>query len=280
MIHHEYSWESDDLTRLYGQSWMPDDGPRAVINYVHGFKDHSSRMERWAIRFTQNGFGLIALDLRGHGRSEGRRGYARGFRSYLEDVHTLRKNALNYFGNVPHILFGHSLGGNIVANYLITKDLQPKAAIITSPWFTLADRPPLFVTTLAHVARIVLPNRVMKSDLDAEKLSHDPEVAADYRNDPLVHNFILPRLYFDIERYGMLASRSIYKINVPILVMQGTADRITSYRQTRDFVQHAGNLTTFKDWPGAYHELHNETCEREVFDYMLQWLDTQLISKS
>ena len=57
-----------------------------MINYVHGFKDHSNRFEKWALRLTENGYGVIAIDLRGHGRSEGRRGYAPDFDSYLKDV--------------------------------------------------------------------------------------------------------------------------------------------------------------------------------------------------
>ena len=95
------------------------------------------------------------------------------------------------------------------------------------------------------------------------------QVVDEYLHDPLVHNSILPRLFFEIEQNGIKASRSIYKINIPLLVMHGTADRITSFRQTRNFVMNAGNLTTFKEWPGAYHELHNDANEKEVFNFLL-----------
>jgi len=279
MKHHEYSWQSDDLMTLFGQSWVPDTAPKAVINLVHGFKDHSSRFEKWAIRFTENGYALIAIDLRGHGRSGGRRGYAPGFNSYLKDVSVLRRQALNIFGNIPHILYGHSLGGNIVANYLVLKDLPPQAAVITSPWFTLATKPSLFKMLLAQIVRYTLPGLLVKSSLESEGLSRNPLVAEDYLRDPLVHDSILPRLYFEIENIGDRASRSIYKINIPLLVMHGSDDRITSVKLTRSFVMNAGIRTTYKEWPGAYHELHNDIIEQEVFAYVLDWLNRQLSEK-
>ena len=280
MVHQEYYWESDDQIRLYGQSWMPGNPPRAVINFIHGFKDHSGRFEKWAVRFAENGIGVMAVDLRGHGRSGGRRGYAAGFSSYLKDVRVLRQHTLKIHGDVPHFLYGHSLGGNIVTNYLISEDLLPRAAVITSPWFTLSARTPIFKVIMARIIRLLLPGVLVKSDLDAAGLSHDAAVISDYCNDPLVHNTILPRLFFEIEDQGLKASRSIYKINIPILVMHGSDDPITSVKLTRDFVMNAGTMTVYREWPGAYHELHHELQEREVFEYVLQWMNLHLQDKT
>jgi alpha-beta hydrolase superfamily lysophospholipase len=275
MIHREYHWKSFDNLALYGQSWMPDGLPRAVINYVHGFKDHSGRFEKWALLLANNGYGVIAIDLRGHGRSEGRRGYAPRFDCYIKDVHVLRQRSVEMYGSYPHILYGHSLGGNIAANYLISENLLPAAAVISSPWFTLAVKPPLFKMAVAYAVRFLAPGLTVRSDLEAKGLSHDKEVVEQYLHDPLVHNSILPRLFFEIEYNGIKASKSIYKINIPLLVMHGTDDRITSFRKTCSFVMNAGSQTTFKAWPGSYHELHNDTDEKEVFGFLLQWLNQQ-----
>jgi acylglycerol lipase len=272
MVHNEYSWKTYDRISLYGQSWMPHDRPRAIINYVHGFKDHSGRFQHWAMRLVENGYGVMAIDLRGHGRSSGRRGAAAGFGSYLKDVLLLRQKAQELYDDVPHVLYGHSLGGSIVVNYLISQNYMPHAAVITSPWFTLTTRPSLFLMAFAQVARYALPGLLVRSELDPSYLSRDPNIAKEYESDPLVHNSILPALYFDIEAHGLKASRSIYKINIPLLVMHGTDDQITSYKQTCSFVMNAGVRTTFKDWPGGYHELQNDICEKEVFSFLLQWL--------
>ncbi len=274
--HREYHWLSSDGLKLFAQHWMPEDKPRAIINLVHGFKDHSGRFSAWAQKLNREGFGVIAVDLRGHGRSEGRRGYADRFDRYLQDTHVMCIRSHELFGDIPHFLYGQSLGGNIVTNYLITESNMPAAAIITSPWFTLAFKPALFTQMTASILRYLLPGILVKSDLDPNGLSHDPKIVEDYLKDPLVHNKISPRLYFAIEEYGLKASRNIYKINVPLLVMHGSADPITSCKQTRSFVMNAGNLTTYKEWPGGYHELHNDTMADDVFRFLVDWLNKQV----
>ena len=274
--HCEYCWPSSDGLMLYAQSWMPEKKPRGIINYIHGFKDHSSRFTAWAVKLTSEGYGVMAVDLRGHGHSEGRRGYAECFDLYLKDVQVMFVQSRKIFGAIPHFLYGHSLGGNIVTNYLIGGFDMPDAAVITSPWFTLALRPSLITLTAAGIMRYLLPFIQVKSNLDPKGLSHDPGIVEDYINDPLVHNKISPRLFFEIEEKGMKASRNIYKINIPLLVMHGSADTITSCRQTRSFVMNASKLTTYKEWSGGFHELHNDTQSEEVFWFLLTWLNKQI----
>jgi acylglycerol lipase len=276
--HLEYSWTSADGLKLFAQSWMPPGNPHAIINYVHGFKDHSNRFSHWAIKLTKEGFGVIALDLRGHGRSEGRRGYAASFERYLQDVSVMCNYSRKKYAGTRQILYGHSLGGNIVTNYLISGRELPDAAVITSPWFKLSFPPSLIARSLATILRYALPGILVKSDLDTRGLSRNPQIAIDYLRDPLVHNRISPRLFFAIEKNGEKASHSIYKINIPLLVMHGCADIITSFRQTKAFVLHAGCRTRFKEWPGCQHELHNELCADEIFDYLVCWLNKEALA--
>jgi alpha-beta hydrolase superfamily lysophospholipase len=119
----------------------------------------------------------------------------------------------------------------------------------------------------------LLPGVLVKSDLDADMLS----VTAGGM-------IILTRWcttdaappVLRVEKQGMKASQSIYKINVPLLVMHGSGDQITSVKQTRNFVRNAGNRTIYKEWPGYYHELHNDTGAGEVFSFLLDWLERQI----
>jgi alpha-beta hydrolase superfamily lysophospholipase len=171
------------------------------------------------------------------------------------------------------VLYGHSLGGNLVTNYLINHSLIPDAGVISSPWFTLAVSPSWIKIAMAHIMKHILPRMLVKSDLEASYLSHDPEVVQKYMSDPLVHQTILPKLFLEIEVNGLKASTSIYKINIPLLVMHGGSDSITSVKQTRQFVFNASKKTTYKEWPDGFHELHNEYFEAEVFQFLLDWLN-------
>ena len=277
--HREYSWTSADGLKLFAQSWLPPGNPRAIINYVHGFKDHSNRFSHWAVKLAKEGFGVFAVDLRGHGRSGGRRGYADSFDRYLQDVSVLCNYSRKNYPDTLQILYGHSLGGNIVTNYLIEGKDLPDAAVITSPWFRLAFQPSIITRAMAFILRYTVPGILVRSDLDIKGLSRNPKTGEDYLKDPLVHNRISPKLFFEIEKNGAKASRSIYKINIPLLVMHGTADIITSFRQTKAFVLHAGCRTLFKEWPGCLHELHNESDADEIFAFLVSWLNEQVSAK-
>jgi acylglycerol lipase len=180
------------------------------------------------------------------------------------------------FPGIRQILYGHSLGGNIVTNYLISGSELPDAAVISSPWFKLAFEPSIMIKAMAFFLRYALPGIVIRSELDTKGLSRNPKIGEDYLKDPLVHNRISPKLFFAIKKNGATASRSIYKINIPLLVMHGTADTITSFRQTKAFVLHAGCRTLFKEWPGCLHELHNEPCADEIFAFLCGWLNEQV----
>jgi len=180
------------------------------------------------------------------------------------------------YPNSKQILYGHSLGGNIVTNFLISGKELPDAAVITSPWFRLAFEPSLISRAMASLLRYTMPGILVKSSLEVKGLSRNPKIGEDYLLDPLVHNRIAPKLFFDIEKHGMKASHSIYKINIPLLVMHGSADIITSFRQTRAFVMHAGWRTLFKEWPDCMHELHNELCADEIFEFLACWLNEQV----
>ena len=98
--------------------------------------------------------------------------------------------------DIPHILYGHSLGGNIVTNYLISENLLPDAAVITSPWFTLADQTlhGLKLATAQAGPLFLPPGLLVRSDLDANVTCRVIRaVVDDYLHDPLVHNPILPQ---------------------------------------------------------------------------------------
>ena len=66
---------------------------------------------------------------------------------------------------------------------------------------------------------------------------------------------------------------SIYKINVPLLVMHGSNDNVASCKASKDFVRNASERTTFIEWNGGYHELHNDIDHEKVFASLLTWLN-------
>ncbi len=152
-------------------------------------------------------------------------------------------------------------------------------AIVTGPWLKLAFDPPAVQVTLARVMNKIAPGFTQNSKLDTTALSHDAQVVKAYDNDPLVHDKISARLYMGMYDSGLWALEHAAEFPVPLLLMHGTADRITSAQASREFAERGGKNVTWRAWDGLYHEIHNEPEKAEVLEAMAAWMDHRLKKK-
>ena len=272
----ENYWKSFDGLNLFSRTWHPSGKPRAVINLIHGLGEHSGRYTSWAERLTDNGFLVRSFDLRGHGKSEGRRGYSSAYNRLIKDVDAFLEMGKEIYSSIPSFVYGHSLGGNLVINYIIQNNSQINGLIVTSPWLELTKPPSKLVLYVASILSNILPGLTTSNGLNSEDLSRDLRVVHAYKNDDLVHNRIGIKLFTQVYEAGIKASMSIYKINVPFLLMHGCEDKITSCKTSRNFVRNSSDKTIFIEWPGGYHELHNDLDRDKVFDSLISWLNKNI----
>lgn len=275
MTHSEYHWKSADGLDIFAQSWMPGGKPKAIINLVHGLGDHSGRFAEWAAWFVEAGYGFLALDYRGHGRSGGKRGHAGSYELLMQDIDLLLSKCRELFPSVPEVLYGHSMGGNMVINYCIRYKPGIIALVATSPWLRLAFEPPRVTIFVGNLLKKMFPSMQNANGLVASQLSRDPGVGKLYTADPLVHNKISLSTFFAVTLAGKEAIQNSRRISVPFLLMHGSGDLITSHKASQDLVTTAGDTITFRLWDGCCHELHNETNKKEIFQFLLKWLEEQ-----
>lgn len=269
------SLATKDFLELFIDSFSVPEGKASII-LVHGLGEYKARYQYIAEAFNQANYSFVIYDLRGHGDSQGKRGYTPSYDVLLDDLEAV----IDYIAeknNAPLVLYGHSMGGNIVANYLIRKkDVRIQAAIITSPWFKLRMKASSFQLTLGQLALKIFPGLSQNTNLNPDFLSQDPQVVKEYREDPKVHAKITPLLFFAMRKAGEYAIDNAHAINVPLLVTHGTADSITDPDATKDFAENAGKNTTLKLWPGLYHETHNEFEKEKVIKNIINWLQEQI----
>ncbi len=268
----ELQWKSSDNLTLYVKVWEPEETPRAVICLVHGIGEHINRYNQWASDFVDKGYTVIGFDQRGHGRSEGKRGHTPSYEILLQDIELLLKRSRERQPDTPDILFGQSLGGNLVLNYVLRQEVKPTCAIASSPWLRLAYDVPEIQEKLGRIFIRIIPGLIQKSNLDLNDLSRDPEVVRRYIDDPLVHNKVSLRLAFSSIDAGLWALSNAGKLDVPVLLMHGDSDRITSHKATIEFAEKAKSSTWLKIWEGLTHELHNEPEKQAVFNFVLNWI--------
>ncbi len=248
---------------------------RAVILLVHGLGEHAGRYAGWAARFNEKGVSLRAFDLPGHGRTPGRWGVIPSPEKVYDTIDEMLRETAGSFPGVPLFIYGHSLGGGIVLNYLIRRKPAVTGAIVTSPWVILSETPPAHKVLLAKIAGTLMPGMTQPSGLKTEHLSRDQEVVNAYRNDTLVHGQISAGLYLWMTGAAEETLTRAGEINVPVLIAHGRNDMITSPSGS---VQVAGSAprATLKLWDEGYHELHNDPLKEEHFDFITEWMDTLL----
>jgi acylglycerol lipase len=269
----EFEWETRDHLRLYAQSWQPETEPKALVCLIHGLGEHSGRYEHVAARLTGAGYVLAAFDLRGHGKSQGQRGHAPDFQILIEDIgHFLREGAKRY-PDLPSFLYGHSLGGNLVLEYALRQRPRLAGLIATGPAFRTAFKPPALKIAIGKIMVRLWPNVSMSNEIDVQTLSRNPDVVRAYVNDPLVHDRLTPRLGIGMLQEGEWLLHHASELSVPLLLMHGAADRLTSPQASSEFAARAGEWCTLKIWEGLYHEIHNETEQEAVLSYLVDWLD-------
>ncbi len=276
MQHFQFEWQTKDGLRLYAQGWQPETEPTATVCLVHGLGEHSGRYAHLAAFLNQTGYALLTFDLRGHGKSEGQRGHTPSYEALLDDISHLLEEAAERYPDRPRFLYGHSLGGNLVINHSLRRRPQLTGVIATGPLLRPGFEPPAWKLTLGKIMYSLWPTLSMANELDRQGLSRDPEVVRAYNNDPLVHGRISARLAMDVLQAGLWALEQATKFPLPLLLMHGDADRLTSAQASRAFAAQAGDVCTLRIWDGFYHEIHNEPEQEQVFEYLLEWLNGKL----
>jgi alpha-beta hydrolase superfamily lysophospholipase len=279
MPHGETHFNSHDGLQLYEQHWLPGQAVRAVVVVVHGFTEHSGRYARVAEELNEQGYAVYAMDLRGHGRSEGRRCYAGRFEDYLRDLDLLVENVRLREPDRPLILFGHCLGGLIASRWCITRQPAIQGLALSAPALRLrADLYPWLRPFAIFVGQMFPRLRVVR--MGFRNISRDPAVVEAVRADPLVFHDRFPvRTISEILRAMRLTAAAFDQIRLPVVVLHGTADRVCAPEGSRELCRRAGSrLRTLHLYEGLYHEVLNEPERAEVMADLLDWLERRVES--
>lgn len=261
-----------DGTQLEGKVWQPENDAIASLYIVHGLGEHIGRYNYMAHYLTSYGIMVCGFDLRGHGKSSGKRGHS-DYKLLLQDLEEALKTIKRDNSQRPLFLLGHSLGGNIAATYVLKKNVNfLHGVIINSPWLMLGFNPPKIKMWLGRMMSKLYPAYTENNGLDVTKLSHDPKVAEEYINDSLVHMKISAGLFQSAYESGRWAIENANNLTIPALLMHGSEDAITSPKGSKAFAVNAGKKIDFKLWKDMFHETHHEVGKNIVLDHIKNWI--------
>lgn len=272
----------DDLqrpggVRLVWQSWSVRRPPKAVLAVVHGYGEHCARYGFLVDAVVPRGYDVFAYDLRGHGRSSGRRGHVARFGEYLDDTRSFLAEVRRRRPLAPLFLVGHSFGGLIAAALVEQDDAGLAGLVLSSPFVGMRLEVPPRQLKLARFFSRVYPTMAMVNPLRNEDLSHDPDVVAAAAADPLNHRVTTTRWAAETAAAMPAALAAAERLRLPLLLLYGDDDPIADPAACEELFARAGSGDKARHcYRGHYHETFNEVGREEVFADLAAWLDDRL----
>jgi alpha-beta hydrolase superfamily lysophospholipase len=276
MKHKKINLVSQDGVFLTGRFWRPKESPHAAICLVHGIGEHSGRYDAWARRFCARGYVVYAVDLRGHGLSEGKRGHVHQFHDFMYDIDALVKRSHREQERLPVFIYGHSMGGTLVLNFLIQKRQDFKGAVVSAPWLKLVKPPHPGIRKMGKALGKVFPRLTLRTGIDSAQLTSDVRQQEESDQDELMHGKISLRLFNEIDRVSAEVLEESDQIDIPVFLAHGDDDELTDSGITRQFAQAIGPKALFYSVKGARHEIHREPGADELFDQLVQWMEDNI----
>jgi len=277
---YEANWQGKDGIKFFIQGWEPQLAkPKVVIALIHGLGEHAGRYAHVGKALTDSGYALIGFDLRGHGKSGGARGHSPSLDAFMQDIRQFFQQVTQRYPETPQFLYGHSLGGLLSLAYALQYSAGLKGVMVTGAGLRSPLQEQRGKMALVNMLGSLLPALTVPSGLDATTISRDAEVVQKYVNDPLVHD----KTSLGLGKSAWTAIDFCFahakEFSLPLLMMHGTADKLTYPSGSEDFAKLARETNknvTLKLWDGLYHEIHNEPEKAEVFQTMVTWLDGHL----
>lgn len=263
---------------FHAQKWMAAN-TQAVCCIVHGHGEHIARYDHVATYLNGQGITCVGFDLYGHGKTNFKKGHWPSYEAVLDSIETLIAEGKKLSPGKPVFLYGHSMGGNLVANFVLRRKPEINGLILSAPWFRLAFTPSSTDLFLAKMMLNIYPSFTQGTKLDATAISRDQKEVDKYVADPLVHDLVSPVMFTSTHQAGLWALEHAGELSVPVLHMHGDADRLTSFEASKEFAAQAGGGdVTFQAYEGYFHEMHNESPEnrKPVLKLMGDWMGKRI----
>jgi acylglycerol lipase len=263
-----------DGAELYVQ--IKETGSPVWIIATHGVGEHMER-HKYIPELFGHDFNIFQYDLRGHGRSSGRRAWVQDFSDYMEDLKEIIRFLEEKYRMDRYVLFGHSMGALITCAFMqnfVEEERYPERIIVNAP--------PCGASGLLGTIVKVIPPAVFNGAceipysfpigglVDLAALSHDPRTKEDYLSDNLNSTKLQSKLVFELMKTAQATFARPIRSKCPSFATVGGSDRVVGAADVIDYFSNIDKSFNFKIIDGAYHEIHNEIekYRKPYFDHL------------
>jgi len=258
--------EYRDITSFDGtvlKCLIRETGNSKWLIVTHGMGEHLGRHEYILKLFSQS-FNIAIYDLRGHGRSGGKRAYVESFQDFVKDLQAVIDFLRKEFSMTSYCLFGHSMGGLITAAYvqnMAKREFYPEKVFLSSPAVAasgmmgpvFANAPRLFFDLVSKCPTIPIGGA-----LNLRRLSHDNRIYEAYMKDELNLLKIHTKLYWELLKTARDVFSRPLRAECPLYCSIGSEDALVHPKLMIAYFTKVEKNAQIKVFEGAYHELHNE----------------------
>ncbi|WP_067899513.1 alpha/beta fold hydrolase [Nocardia vaccinii] len=281
----EFRFEGSDGRQIVGYRWKPDSAPRAIVQVIHGVGEHLRRYEHFAQTLTAAGFFVHGYDSRGHGRSMASSAEpgvigARGWTQSIEDIDVLVERGRAEFPDLPLVVFAHSMGSFATQQYLLQHSDRVDAVALSGTTALDLIEPALDLEAGVGLDGFNAPFEPGRTGF--EWLSRDAHQVDLYVQDPLCGFAYdtegMKAVFAGARRAAEPERLAAIRSDLPIYIAVGDQDPVNGQLTLVDALvdrYRAAGLTDveLRTYPGARHEILNETNRDEVERDLVAWFD-------
>ncbi|MCL6573825.1 MAG: lysophospholipase [Bacillus sp. (in: Bacteria)] len=274
----EGTFNGVDGTALFYRVIEPLTTPKAVVILVHGHGDHSGGLQNLSGSMVKKEYIVYAFDLRGHGKSSGKRGFIRNWDEFRGDLHEFRKLVSKEQPDLPLYIVGHSIGGLITLDYSLDHSAGISGIVAISPAISY-EVTPFEQLGIALMSKLK-PDYSINKSTSIQLLTKDSPLRDKFYSDGLRHNIVTPGLGRSLIQAISRLENLAPSIKLPFLLQYGLDDKITPPTK----LSHFYNLVSSKDkqlyeYPLVRHRPFDGVGREQFLGDLVGWLDQQIDKK-
>lgn len=257
-----------------------EESVKGIVMVVHGFGEHAGSYNEIIETLVNANYACVIFDQRGHGLADlppKKRakllGIIPSYKCFLDDVEAVAAEMKRLSPGTPLVLYGHSMGGNVAANYLLKVDQAGfSCAVLESPWLGLYQKVSPLVSGTAKILGGVSRKFAINNPLSYDDITNDKEKAKEIEHDPLYHNRISFRMFAGINKGCKYAVKNAPKLSAPTYLAYASNERVVSNQAIRKFHGKCGQNVIIKEYT-SNHAIHNDENKESFYKDMIAFLD-------
>jgi len=236
---------------------------------VHGAFEHGDKYQLVADWFRPHGYHCLTPTLRGHGRAPGRSMYIRTADESIADL----QQALQQAGVAqPYAILAHSMGGLVALRAVQQGAIRPEKLLLSSPFMATAKPVPGWQKAVARLLARLYEYASLPASIKQEQLTHDTQLVAEGKRDPLIRKWLTVRWYQAIEEAQARCMAEADRVQIPTWIFSAGDDKIVSLKAQQELFARLPQGQQHRIYPGLYHEVMKELERAQVLGDILRAL--------